>query len=158
MGPQYNPYLADPEQGPSGVPSRAQAVGDHPSLENQTSSNNTSKAVAGSSRSTSRSAEDSIDSLYDPDSLYDGFMFELSDRDIQSKVASVEAGLVQVTLKKCMYNLGFDEIPTDLSKESYESNNHEDEGYSARYESPDLQIEAMNSYEITDRVLEMYFC
>ena len=127
LGPQNNPYLADPDQGPSGILRRAQVASNHNSLDNQMSSSNTSKAVAGSSRSTSRSAETSIDSLYDQNSLYDGFMFELSEKEIAKRVMAVESGLVQITLKKCAYSLGFDRAPTDLSRESFVSDD-DDEG------------------------------
>ena len=92
-----DPYLEDQEQGPSG-------------LAQKSSSADTTKAVAGTSDSSSFSlSENSVsqDSFYDKDSAGDGFMFELSDSTIQKRVEAIESGLVQVTLKKCSYSLGF---------------------------------------------------
>ena len=140
-----NPYLADTEQGPSG---RAQQA--HVGNKQECDTANTTRAVFDSNESESSSFnESSQDSVYDPDSVGDGFMFELSEVNIQRKVASIESGLVQVTLKKCAYSLGFEGVPVDLSVESINSSYY-DEGYSNKYESEEVQLE----HDETDLVFE----
>ena len=83
-------------------------------------------------------------------------MFELSDSTIQKRVEAIESGLVQVTLKKCSYSLGFEEIPHDLSVSSLNSSYY-DEGYSNKYANPEQERrdrEEVEDRERTDLVFE----
>ena len=86
-------------------------------------------------------------------SRHDGFMFELTEEHIQKKVSTVESGMIQVTLKKCAYTMGFEQVPQDLSRDSVDSTFH-DEGYSNRYESRELQERTWETDEQTDQVFE----
>ena len=89
----YDSFTADPDQGPSRIAQgqgiqRAEAV----------ASEDTPRAKHGSSKETTKvdeCSESSVDSLYDHLSRWDGYRYELRDRDIRNSLHSVEQGTVQ---------------------------------------------------------------
>ena len=95
----------------------------------------------------------SVDSLYDHNSRHNGYKLELTDKEIKDKIAKIEVGLVQVTLRKCLYSIGLEPAPKDLDRDSPHLS-FCDEGFSNKYESENLQSEAWESYEICNEVFE----
>ena len=146
-------YLLDQEQGPSGLNNNNAEVHDV-NGNDAGKSNNTTKAIFDSSESSMDSfVASSVDSAYDHNSRHDSFRFELTKKEIVEKVALVETGLVQITLRKCAYALGFEHTPVDQSRESIDSFFY-DEGYSNRYETAEQQMAAWEAQDQTDEVFE----
>ena len=129
--PVQDLYRADPEQGPS---HRALDISSQDSWDlSETAS--------------------SVDSVFDHNSRHDQYRFKLSDLEIRSKIAKIESGFIQVTLRKCHYSMGFEEVLLDQSRESLHTS-FGDDGFSNKYESPALQQAAFEDYYLTDEVHE----
>ena len=99
-GERIDPYRADTEQGPS-RPRPANAC-------------NEGQLIRQSDSSTEGlNTSSSADSLYDHNSRHDAFRFELTDAEIKEKLTMIELGWIQVTLRKCSYSLGFEQVPRE---------------------------------------------
>jgi len=93
--------------------------------------------------------------VYDHLSRFDEVKLEQNEREIKHKLAIISGGIVQVTLRKCLYSVGFDRVPLDISRESTEDG-FIDEGYINRYGTREEQQGAFEDYEVTDRVQLCY--
>ena len=120
---------------------------------------NTSNEILATSRSPNNvTAESSTDSCYDYNSCQNGYKFELYYEEIKDRVATIECGLVQVTLRKCMYSLGFEQVDQitkgDLSEESagISGITGGDESYSIDYATRPELIEALSQIERHDGI------
>ena len=94
-----------------------------------------------------------VDSTLGSNSKEGRYRFELSDSEIRRKLEQIEIGYIQVTLRKCDYMLGFEEVAPDLSPESLHSS-RSDEGYSNKYETEEQQYRARVEEDIVDAVGE----
>ena len=80
-------------------------------VEHEGSMNSTNQVLTGSAsrEQSNASTSSSCDSAYDPLSQSSGFKLENSDRKIKHTLETIESGVVQVTLRKCHYNIGLED-------------------------------------------------